>query len=537
MTPNKDEKIIHGKTASAGYAIGDIALCLPRVWQIGRKIDPLTEQQQLGTALATATAQLKCLRLETDQLGAQILEFQLELINDRQLIRPILERIRQGASADAAWQAELDLQVNDYLAAEDENFQARANDFVDLRDRILALLHRADTLPTAVGPNAIYCTDDLTPSRFLETDWSWFTGIALAQGSAASHVAILARARGIPMIIGLGDTIAQIENRTQAILDADAGLLIQKPGASTRQRYERLITTKRLRGQRDEAYLPRPALTASGKRIRIYINVDDPVGLQDMDPTFCDGIGLTRTEWLFLNNTGLPDEELQFKVYTDLLAWAGGKPVTVRTLDAGGDKPIPGLTLNRESNPFLGLRGLRLSLYKPDVFRVQIRALARAAAHGPLKILLPMVTTPEEVEKTRNLLQLEVDNLKQSGFDAKMPPLGIMVEVPAAALRIHAFKADFFSIGSNDLIQYLTAASRECVEVAELQDPLNPAILELIRRVAAYGMATAKEVGLCGDMASVVEFLPALLDTGVSSLSVMPSALARVKAAVAKYGG
>jgi len=218
------------------------------------------------------------------------------------------------------------------------------------------------------------------------------------------------------------------------------------------------------------------------------------------------------------------------------MRWARGRPVTIRTLDAGGDKPIPGLTPDGESNPFLGLRGLRLSLARPDVFRVQLRALARAAAEGDLKVMLPMVTRPQELEATRALFRKAVSELVAAGIPAGMPKLGMMVEVPSAALNIAAFDADFYSIGSNDLVQYVTAAGRDCESVRELYDPLEPGVLELIHRVVQHGKLTGREVSLCGDMASDPRYLPALLDTGLRAISVAPARLAGAKAQIAAYG-
>jgi phosphotransferase system enzyme I (PtsI) len=216
-----------------------------------------------------------------------------------------------------------------------------------------------------------------------------------------------------------------------------------------------------------------------------------------------------------------------------LLEWAQGRPVTIRTLDAGGDKPITGLTPTAESNPFLGVRGLRLSLVRPDVFKVQLRALARAAVHGPLKVMLPMVSIAQELEQARTLQQQAVAELQQAGIAAAMPVFGMMVEVPAAALTIDMFNADFFSIGSNDLVQYVMAAGRDCAGVAALQNPLHPAVLELIRRVAEHAAGAGVEVSLCGEMAAQPECLPALLSAGLTTLSVPAAALAEIKAALA----
>jgi len=231
----------------------------------------------------------------------------------------------------------------------------------------------------------------------------------------------------------------------------------------------------------------------------------------------------------------LPDEETQYRVYRRLAEWASGKPVTIRTLDAGGDKPIAGLTAEGESNPFLGMRGIRLSLARPDVFRVQLRALARAARHGAVKVMLPMVTVPEELEAARSMLDAEVAALAAAGIMAARPPLGIMVEVPAAALAIERFDAAaFFSIGSNDLTQYVMAAGRDIAAVADLADPRNPAVLRLIRMVADHGRLTGREVSLCGDAGGDPEIVGELLSAGLRSVSVAPSALAAAKAAIGR---
>jgi phosphoenolpyruvate-protein phosphotransferase (PTS system enzyme I) len=251
-----------------------------------------------------------------------------------------------------------------------------------------------------------------------------------------------------------------------------------------------------------------------------------------LDPASCDGIGLVRTEFLF-HGGELPDEESQYRVYRKLAEWAAGKPVTIRTLDAGGDKPIPGLTIEGESNPFLGVRGIRLSLAKPSVLRTQLRALCRAAAHGAVEIMLPMVAVPDELATARLYLDEEVSALRAEGIACRRPPLGIMVEVPAAAIAVDKFDADFFSIGSNDLTQYVMAAARDVGAVATLNDPTNAAVLRLITQVAAHGHATARKVSLCGDAGSQPNLIPRLLQAGLRALSVATPAIARTKAAIA----
>jgi phosphotransferase system enzyme I (PtsI) len=279
-----------------------------------------------------------------------------------------------------------------------------------------------------------------------------------------------------------------------------------------------------------------PACTADGRRIAVLLNVAEPQDLAGLDPSICDGIGLVRTEFLFEASRGLPDEDAQYAVYRRILDWAEGRPVTIRTLDAGGDKPIAGLTIEGESNPFLGLRGIRLSLARPEVFRVQLRALSRAAEHGALKVMLPMIAVPSELDRVAAMLDEEFASLRAQGIACVRPPLGIMVEVPAAALRAEDFDAAFYSIGSNDLTQYTMAAARDIGAVADLNDTGNPAVLALIAQTVEAGRKRGVEVSLCGDAAADTRLTTALLATGLTILSVSPIAVARLKAAIAMVG-
>jgi phosphotransferase system enzyme I (PtsI) len=279
-----------------------------------------------------------------------------------------------------------------------------------------------------------------------------------------------------------------------------------------------------------------PALTATGELVRVMINVTGLAELEGLDPAHVDGIGLMRTEFLFQGHEKLPTEEEQYQIYKRMLEWAAGRPVTIRTLDAGGDKPIAGLTQPGELNPFLGVRGVRLSLRHPDVFREQLRALARAAVAGNLKVMIPMVTVPEELDRCRALFEQACDELHREGKQAQMPPLGMMVEVPAAALTIEDFNADFFSIGSNDLIQYVAAASRDEPQLADLARP-SRAVFNLIGHVVNYADSGGRETSLCGDLAGDPEQVAALLDQGLRIFSVAPGAVGPVKAAIARYSG
>jgi phosphotransferase system enzyme I (PtsI) len=346
-------------------------------------------------------------------------------------------------------------------------------------------------------------------------------------------VAILARARGIPMLVGVGRVgDAALSANTCALVDAEQGGLIVQPDTDQRKGFETRLA-QRLARQHDQArLLPLPAVTRNGTGVAVMVNVDDPALLDGIDIRHCDGSGLVRTELQLSGPDAITDEPLQTGVYRRVMAWSSGKPVVFRTLDAGGDKPIPGLTHDGEANPFLGVRGLRLSLERPDIFEIQIRALLRAACDGDLRIMFPMVTAPDEFERARRIVIDTHAAMAAGERPDKLPPIGMMIEVPAAALRIAEFDADFFSIGSNDLIQYTTACSRDEASLAALQDPRNPAVLELIARVVDHGMQHGKGVGLCGDMASNQDCLGDLVRLGLRSLSIAPAALGQIKAAL-----
>ena len=547
MSPSTAERTFHGEVASRGLALGTTELHRLAGAEAATQGDPDQERERLDGALARAEQALTALAERTaaagDETGAEVIEFQIALAGDPELVAPALAAIAEGSSAAEAWRRALDAQIEDYRAAEEEYFRARALDLADLQDRVLGLLAGsggggpADRHAGSADP--IYLGLDLTPSRFLEIDWSRYRGAALLAGSASSHVAILARARGVPLLVGLAAEEAELPDGAMAVLDAAEGKLVVNPAPETSSRYAERLDRAAAEESEAAALLAKPAVTRGGAAVEVMINVDEPSLLDTLEPAHCDGIGLTRTEFLFHGGGALPDEARQLAVYRRLLDWAAGRPVTIRTLDAGGDKPIPGLTPEGDGNPFLGVRGLRLSLARPEVFAVQLRALARAAAApggGALKVMLPMVTLPEELAAARALFAESVAALQAEGQEARLPDLGMMVEVPAAALDIAAFDADFLSIGSNDLVQYVMAAARDNPDLGSLQQARHPAVLELIGRVVEHGSASGCEVSLCGDMASDPEGLSALLELGLRRVSVAPAALGRVKATIARHG-
>lgn len=515
-----------GRTASIGFARGPFVR-LETVAAGARDTGlPHEEKLTLNGALASAGQQIGSLARAVGGEAAQILEFQAALLEDEDFIEPIFAAVQDGAPAEVAWSAALDEQIADYTAAADEYLRARSADLIDLRDRVLRLLGGGGGEQPAIPPGAVICADDLPPSQFLEIDWSGGGGLALLHGSPTSHVAMLARARGIPMVVQFGSLPADAQI---ALLDGENATIELDPASPQLDRFERRREAHTRNRAAARAILRRPTADWRGDKIRLLINIQHLADLDHADADYADGIGLMRTEFLLSLSSGLPDEESQYRVYDEVLRWAGKRPVTIRTFDAGGDKPVAGFTMDNEANPFLGVRGLRLCLRKPEIFKVQLRALARAAVHGNLKVMFPMVTLPEEFEAGRALMMDAVRSLQDEGVACALPPIGLMVEVPAAALTIEQFKASFCSIGSNDLAQYVLACDRGNGALDKLADPLHAAVLELIRRTADGAKRAGSHVSLCGDMAGDPRCVPALLACGVRELSVNPSALAQIK--------
>ena len=522
------ETRLNGRAAAPGIHAGPVVVLPAQVEARRAAGKPDEERAALAAAIGRARDEVAALAGRASGEAARIMEIQVALLEDEALSEEARAAIARGVAADIAWSEAMAVEIAGYATAEDEYFRARAADLADVRDRVLGHLAGVPSVPQ-VAPGSVVAARDLPPSAFLALDWSKGGGIVLGEGSPTSHAAMLARSRDVPMVVGVGRHWESLAGTV--LVDGYKGTAIVDPAPEA---VAEAAQRKRAELRNDAAAragISASAVTRDGTRITVLVNVADPTELDAVDPAWCDGIGLVRTEFM-LAGTTLRDEERQLALYRRLLEWAAGRPVTVRTLDAGGDKPIPGYTVDGERNPFLGMRGIRLSLRHRDVFRIQLRALARASVQGSLKIMLPMVTTPSDLGEARALLDAVVAELRGEGLPAQAPPLGIMVEVPATALAIDGFDAAFFSIGSNDLVQYVTAASRDGADVAEYAQLSHPGVLRLIASVAAHGAAIGREVSLCGDAAADPQSVPLLLAAGIRTVSVAPSAVARVKAAI-----
>ena len=517
-----------GTPASPGLAAGVLARLAPAGAATRVAGTPAEEADALARAIARAIADLTELAERAEPDAAEMLSFQIAMLEDEALSEGAFAAIAEGNAAERAWAAALDQEIDGYRSAEDAYFRARASDLEDMRGRVLRALTNAEELEIPAG--AVVLGTDLTPSQFLAADWRAGGAILLTEGSAQAHVAMLARARSVPMVIGLGRVP---DGAREALVDGGSGQVVFDPDASDRQRFHLAQAAASAEAAAIDQFRRKAGRTGDGTAIKVLINLGDPAELDDLDPAICDGVGLVRSEFLFYGRDGLPDEETQYQAYHRILTWAAPRPVTIRTLDAGGDKPVPGLTIDSETNPFLGTRGLRLSLAQPEVFGAQLRALARAAVVGNLRVMLPMVTLPSELDAAAGLLDDAVAGLAAAGIPHARPPLGIMVEIPAAALTAADFAADFYSIGSNDLTQYALAAARDIGAVARLGDAGHPAVLQLIRATVAAAAARGVDVSLCGDAGGEPRLIADLLRAGLRSLSVAPVAVGRTKAAIA----
>lgn len=522
---------ITGQCASAGLARGTAVEITPHDAQQRTGGHPDEEARVLRAAMALAADQLQEIIGNSDKNSAEIIEFQWALLMDDELSAPAFAAITGGSAAHDAWNATLNAEISGYLESDDAYFRARAADLEDLRARVITAMSGGTSAHSA-PPGSILFAADLAPSTFLSMDWQHGGALVLSAGSQNSHLAMLARSRGIPMLVG-ANWPSPLPDGALALVDALRGQVIVAPTPATLNAFEARFADEKSQAAAQQQTVRQPAISKDGQRILVNINIATADELPGIDPQICDGIGLVRTEFLFEGQREFPDETTQYQIYARILDWAAGRPVVIRTLDAGADKPLPGLTIDGESNPFLGVRGIRLSLARPDIFRVQLRALLRAAVHGDLRIMLPMVAAPEEISAVSKLLDEELQDLQQHGIAARRPLLGIMIEVPVTALAIDRFPADFYSIGSNDLTQYVMAAARDNRSLAYLLDPAHPAMLRLVENVARYGVGSGKSVSLCGEAGADARALPHLLHAGLRSVSVAPAAVGRVKQLVA----
>jgi len=524
---------LKGICASPGLVVG-------RVVQVRRRQvvvddgadDPAVEEDRLACAIVTARRQIDALAATAAGVTqTEILAAHRALLDDPDLIGQPLDAIRAGASAGAAWRNAYTAYADDISRLQDEVLRQRADDIRDVGDRVLSILADRPVTPITAPQDAILVTTALTPSDTIGLDRTRILGFCCTEGGATSHVAILARSLGLPAVCGMDAAVLDLPDGTPVILDGSRGRLLPDPQHPVLEDACRRIEHQRQRQAEEQALAGRPAHLADGTRIAVAANIRNAQEAQLAMQSGAEGVGLLRTEFLFDNRSSAPSEGEQAAQYAAIAAAVGrSHPLVVRTLDVGGDKPLPFLPLPPEDNPFLGLRGVRVSLAYPDLFRAQLRAILTAAPLTGLHVMFPMVATLEDFWEARRIL---AEEQRQVPAEVKV---GVMIEVPSAALLADqlAPEVDFFSIGTNDLTQYVLAMDRGHPRLARQADALHPAVLKLIAMTVDGAHRHGKWVGVCGSVASDPLAAPALVGLGIDELSVSIPAIAAVKATLAR---
>ncbi|MEI6081434.1 MAG: phosphoenolpyruvate--protein phosphotransferase [Verrucomicrobiota bacterium] len=468
---------------------------------------------------------------------AGIFDAHLMVLEDPTLIDEVIKGVRKEKhNAEFLFQGVIHKFIKKLSAIDDPYLRERAIDLEDVARRVIRhLLGKSGHRLAGHDRNHIIVADELTPSDTATLNRDNVAGFITEKGSKTSHVAIMARSLGIPAIVGLEGICTELENGSLILIDGYSGKIFLNPTPSTHLTYQAIAEEKELVEEGLEVLRESDSTTLDGHHIVLAANIELPEELDEVEACGADGIGLYRTEFLYFNRTTPPDEEEQYVVYRRVAEKINPQPVIIRTLDIGGDKPTECLDLGHEQNPFLGCRAIRFCLNNPEIFKTQLRAILRAGVHGNLKMMFPMISGIEELFHAKVLLAEAAQELTEQGVPHKKDiELGIMIEVPSAALMadVLAREVQFFSIGTNDLLQYLMAVDRGNERIAHLHDPSNPAVVRILKTIVDGAHAAGIWVGVCGELAGDIEFTPLLIGLGIDELSASAVLVPRVKKAI-----
>jgi phosphotransferase system enzyme I (PtsI) len=546
-TPGARETVFAGMAVGAGVAIGVVHRHDTRANLHVREVripaaKVRSEQHRLLEAAARATEDIETLQREAKRMSGAageelgyLLDAYHQMLSGSRLIRGVQKRIATDQiNAEAAVMREIGLMVEAFAAMDDRYLAGRVDDIREVGRRLVeSLTGKKARALTALPRNAVIVADELSPADTAALDPTHVAGLVTLVGGVESHTAIVARSLGLPAVVAEDDILAQARNGQTIVVDGLDGKVILDPTARTLAAYRRR-RAQLIREQRSLLKLTAvPAVTKDGVAIKLQANIELPGEIDSILAAGAEGVGLFRSEFMFMNRGDLPSEEEQYEVLSEVVRKMDGKPVTIRTLDVGADKLGAALGMKPGPNPALGLRAIRFSLRRKKILLAQLSAILRASVHGPVRILLPMVSTVDEIREVRKVLARVTARLKGRGVKLAdpPPPLGVMIEIPGAALSADALAAesDFFAIGTNDLTQYTLAIDRTDEQVAYLYNPLHPAVLRLIQFSAEAAAAARIPVSVCGEIAGDHRLTPLLLGFGISELSMSAANLPRVK--------
>jgi phosphotransferase system enzyme I (PtsI) len=543
-TPAKSEFTIQGLAASKGIAYGQVFLYLQSELEIPRyTVDPekrVAEIARFEQALVVTRKQIAGIQEQVSknlsEEEALIFDAHQMVLEDQALIGETIRDFQKtGLNIETCFNAVAQRYIQAFAEIDDEYLRERAADLKDVAKRVLHVLlgQTAGSLTALVDKRIIVATD-ISPSEAAGIDRSAALGIVTDEGSRTSHAVIVARSMKIPAVVGVEDLTTKLTDGDWLLVDGYEGLVIVNPAEQTLFRYGKIQKAKQSFESRLMTANELATETQDGVVVTLRANIEKPDEVALVQQYRASGVGLYRTEFLFLSSPHVPDEEVQYAAYRKIVAGLAPSPVTIRTLDVGGDKPLPGdpHLIGPEANPFLGFRAIRMCLENPEMFKNQLRAILRASAHGKVELMYPMISGADELDRANALRAEAMAELKQRGlaFDEKMS-VGTMIEIPSAAIAgdLLAERSNFFSIGTNDLIQYLLAIDRGNSRIAHLYEPTHPAVIRTLKQIVDTGHAHNIKVSVCGEMAGDALYAPLLLGLGVDELSMTPTLLPSVR--------